>query len=419
MFGFLRLSRKHTAARQAYARCCQIQKSLYGISTLPGLSYEATALYLLCIDAGLAAELHPEEPTCCRLKVRPATIQQDRHNIGRYCVSAGILLASVKVEDDIRDSWSPIPRLLHWWYQPKFNKAKQTIEQHRSGTLSKLKSHIEAHLKLESDRQGELEEYLTPTSDAFGELFAAVANNTQHQDLFQTIGRKVGASIIAFDCAADWWSDARRGLFNPIRKRDSADQALMLSADFLCDAAAICRHSFGVNSESARLFTTRAESLLKRTTTPSMIHAELERHGCDREPGYSYAYCDGCDCGGCDGCIDCGFDGCGCIDCACGTGLEACCDSFECCFEQGKEEKSKNQATKSNLQAESAVENKIIGQHGKVITGLNPSGVIEIDGTRHTATAQHGFIDRGIEVVVVDISRFGLIVVSIDHKSDQ
>ena len=78
MFGFFRPGGRLVRWRQSYARICQTQRRLFGLTSLPFLSYEATLLYQLAIDFGLIPLLPESAPQCCRLGgLRNAGQQQD------------------------------------------------------------------------------------------------------------------------------------------------------------------------------------------------------------------------------------------------------------------------------------------------------------------------------------------------------
>lgn len=428
MFGFLRPSRSFRVYRQAYARVCQIQHKTFGISTLPVLSYEGVALYLLCYDAGQVREIEAEEPVCCRLRVNRETLKADSNEIAKYCAAAGVLLLETKLIDDIRDSGSWLARAGRFWFRRRFQQARQQLSQADASTLSRIEEQIEEHLAAEQMRSANLEKYSSYTGNAFGELFSGVTElfpetGYNQRSEFHGIGSLIGRALIMFDCAADWWKDARRGDFNPVRNFAEAELALQKSADSLLKAAAIARKSFGDESLLSRLLVTRAESLLGRVITPSSCRSEIEKRGFTKEPGYTYAYCDGCDCdcGGCDGLCEC-IGGCG--DCAgeadlasgacipCFLPGECCCICYEPeCFGDGKKKKSSGTGKRLNPDAteEDAVPS-IIGQKGITLTPLSPSGIISIDGERHSASSSHGFIEANQEIVVQDVAAYGLIV---------
>ncbi|MEM8867697.1 MAG: NfeD family protein [Verrucomicrobiota bacterium] len=56
----------------------------------------------------------------------------------------------------------------------------------------------------------------------------------------------------------------------------------------------------------------------------------------------------------------------------------------------------------------------LIGRTGTVVAPLHPSGRIEIDGQRYTATCQVGTVEKGASVCVLSDGDFGLIVEEVD-----
>jgi membrane-bound serine protease (ClpP class) len=54
--------------------------------------------------------------------------------------------------------------------------------------------------------------------------------------------------------------------------------------------------------------------------------------------------------------------------------------------------------------------NSLIGRHGIAVTGLFPSGQIDVDGRRYEARVAVGSIERGARITVTSRSEFGWIV---------
>ena len=53
---------------------------------------------------------------------------------------------------------------------------------------------------------------------------------------------------------------------------------------------------------------------------------------------------------------------------------------------------------------------EMIGRVGHAVTQLTPSGIVQIDGERHTATATDQFVDTGAPIRVMSVARHGLVV---------
>lgn len=95
MFGFLAPQRRILEWRQAYARICQFQRRLYGLTSLPFLSYEATFLYRLAIDFKLLPELPQSAAECCRLKRLGNADNAPDFQAASFAATFGVVLAGI------------------------------------------------------------------------------------------------------------------------------------------------------------------------------------------------------------------------------------------------------------------------------------------------------------------------------------
>ncbi len=103
MFGFLEPHLQPIDYRAAYSRCCQHQRVNHGLASLTFLSYEAVFAYLWWLDAtGHPASLLPQQ-RCCRLRLPEPLSQVPDAEIQKFCGALGVLLASIKLDDEIRD----------------------------------------------------------------------------------------------------------------------------------------------------------------------------------------------------------------------------------------------------------------------------------------------------------------------------
>ncbi len=257
MFGLMNPGRQDTVFRRAYARCCQHQRRSHGLPSLAFLSYESVLLYLFALDAGkLSADDLPRQ-TCCRLRPLPSKAPPAEREVARFCASLGLLLAYIKVADDARDGGSLPSRLAGWLLRRRFREVFAYFGRLDPGFETRVNAVVDAHLELE--RAGgpvALEEYVRPTAEAFGYVFGLMARlpglEGRREELTR-LGQHVGAAIIAFDCAADWHRDRRRGDFNPLPDGDaSLRAALSYSQSRLSQAATECVAAFGDGSRVAR-----------------------------------------------------------------------------------------------------------------------------------------------------------------------
>jgi hypothetical protein len=281
MFGFLN-PRPHPADyRRAYARLCQHQRRTCGLWSLPFHSYEAVFLYQCAVNAGaFSADVMPPV-RCCRLSA-PTTLNRDADAaVGRFCASVALLLGSIKLEDDIRDTRGLVARLARWILRRRIAKARGYFNRLDPKFARNVEQLLADHHLLEA-RGGviPLAEYAEPTALAFGYVFGLMARLPglgDCRELLSSVGRKLGEAIIAFDCAVDWKRDRRRGEFNPLADESAVADALQQSAECLGDAAELLDRRFGDESRAAKtLLAVRARVLQRNPLAdpkPCPVHA--------------------------------------------------------------------------------------------------------------------------------------------------
>src|SRR4051812_9216144 len=124
MFGFLN-PRPHSAEfRRCYARVCQHQRQEYGALALAFHSYEAVFLYQCAVAAGAVDVRRLPNVRCCRLRSRGWEPNDQDSAVGRFCSAVALLLAGIKLEDDIRDNGSLTARLLRGLLRPSLRRAQ-------------------------------------------------------------------------------------------------------------------------------------------------------------------------------------------------------------------------------------------------------------------------------------------------------
>jgi len=433
MFGFLAPQRRILKWRQAYARICQFQRRLYGLTSLPFLSYEATFLYRLAIDFKLLPELPQSAAQCCRLKrLRDAEVSPD-FQAASFAATFGVVLAGIKLQDDVQDSGRWFNRLLLAKYQRQIREAHRFMARTAPGLEVEMASSLKQHAEMESsirDRQMSLSlgEYSQPTARGFGAVFEAFAtllrpDDREKIDQFRDIGECVGRAIIGWDCAVDFEQDRIKGQFNPLKSEDDVPSAFEFALLQLSQIA----WQIPEDSIDTDVLMQVADRIRCRRKQPvsSQPLRRLERWGLIREKRYTYAKCDGCEglclIGECCECAGGAGEAASCCAtseassglCALGEGASCCCDGIwicpDCagCSPNGKKKAGSESAT--NLIAEADVYSKFEGQHGVAESRLNPSGFVTIDGERVPGRSQTGeFIDAGTHVSVVSTNAFGV-----------
>ena len=244
MFGYLRGSPSDRTYRQIYAWCCSSGRVVNGYRSLPLVSYEAVFAAALAIDAGLAPGPDNNAVTCCKTRKRHSAFSRDcnleNQTLASFYSVFAMLLCEIKLRDDVRDDQSIGATIGTWIFRNRFQKAHDWLTQIDSDFEQSLGRFLDEHQQLENGANTpKLEAYVQPTGNAFAYVFGllpiALFQSTPPEnqttklkliELFQSVGRLIGESLIAFDCAVDFPRDRRRGHFNPLANRESCIQAL-------------------------------------------------------------------------------------------------------------------------------------------------------------------------------------------------
>lgn len=284
MFGLLNPGRQDLLYRRAYARCCQHQRRRYGLPSLTFLSYESILLYLCAADAGKVALEELPAVTCCKLRRLPPRTPVAEQEIARFCSSVGMLLAYIKLSDDLRDRPTWMVRLANWILRRRFREMFDYFRRLDPAFELRVGAFIGEHLQLEKRSEpAPLSEYVRPTARAFGyvfSLFARLPGMEAHSSFLTELGERVGSTIIAFDCAVDRDKDRRRGQYNPLADGDKAiGEAFALCRQQLHLAALASRRHFGEASHTGRVLEQVAERIPHGCTVPACQRFQTETKG--------------------------------------------------------------------------------------------------------------------------------------------
>lgn len=425
MFGFLSPLRASVAWRQAYARVCQYQRRMFGLTALPFLSYEATFLYQLCCDCGLVPILPDTAPVCCRLRRLSKSPQPDQL-VGSFAAAFGMLLAGIKLQDDVRDSGRLRNRLLLWKYGRQISSALQTLAQFSPGIPERIAAILNSQSELERCRSSvTLSSATVPTGDGFGLLFRTLAEclsarspdnsltdrvpwTTSFAEHFEEIGRHVGRAIIAWDCAVDFDHDQLQQTFTPLTCHQDVEEAFDMCRLELCLAGALCPAS----SASAGVLDSVITKVEFRQQESERIcrPQQLERWGLMRQRGYSYARCDGCEAlcavGECADCFASSGSLASCVE-------PSCCECIVCwphtpcdgpCCSESRPAKTASGAT-GEKEVPPERFSSFVGREGQTIGALTPVGYILIDGEKLPAcsdTGQYIVAEQRVMVTAAD-----------------
>lgn len=427
MFGFLAPQHSLPQWRQSYARICQHHRKLFGLTALPFLSYEAVFLYQLAIDSKRIPELPETAPTCCRLR-RLAKADANIVPVAENFVAAlGMLLAGVKLQDDVEDSGRWFHRLARYKYRKQVQHAHALLDQAAPGIMADISAAIAKHNATErAGREVSLVRYAEATGDGFAAVFGAFAKIVDGPaDEYAQVGRHVGRAIIAWDSAVDFAGDQIRGHFNPLRHetdvRDAFDQcALELSRlGWLLPEDSV---SAQVVADVIRRVRERRDQRRVSGAVPL-----LERWGLIRSRKSQYAGCDGCEavcalthCGECLGGLGEGATGC-CAATGHGGGCcldGAICCPFECCFGPWYSKKATEKSS-GPADSRSSPYARYVNEGGITCGDLNPAGYVRIDGNRIPARTSSGqFLPSDAVVRIVTADAFGVTVVPAEEDGD-
>lgn len=313
MFGFLRPDCGHLRYRSVYSRCCQHLKAQYGVRSLPFHSYESVFLYACALDAGHVPAAVIREQWCCRLRGERDLHRAADADFGRFLGAITLTLADIKLADDVTDHRSWMAKVYRRVLKSKIRNAHHVLSQADPALGGKISGWLREHADLEARGEPiELDEYCTPTAEAFAHVFGLagqVASSPGFTCQVQDIFRQVGAALIAFDCASDWWEDRISGSFNPLKDASDIPRAYDYAADRLDGALSRCETDFGAEALSSAILASvvervrtlagrAARSLAEIPSGVSSCANSARRIGNEMgapltKPGYLYADCGG------------------------------------------------------------------------------------------------------------------------------
>ena len=427
MFGFLKPTGRISEWRQSYARVCQTQRRMFGLTSLPFLSYEATFLYQLAVDSRLIPALSSDAPECCRLRRLRNPEQQPDTAVAEFCAAFGMLLAGVKLQDDADDHGRWHNKFALWKYRQQVQSASHHLEGISQGLTEQIQVILRQHKQSEvSGTATSIEDYCRPTGDGFALLFRSLATLAGGScALFDSIGRHVGHAIISWDCAVDFHQDQIYGEFNPLESAAEADDSLRFCLLELAKLGWALPAEDSVCSQVIQSVSRRVHARLHRTDNHVCRTSMLERWGLVRAKGYQYARCDGCEICAVAECGECGCaaaqgvaEGASC--CFSGSpGSPCCCDAL-CCWGSGcSSNEEKNKETVHPVTTLPSLYEQFHGRDGIAFGDLNPQGFVMIDEQRLPGRADGGsYIADGTKVRVVKTDPMGVTVRVIKTESN-
>ena len=242
MFGLLSPKAQTREYRHAYAQVCREHHATHGKLAVPFHSYEAVLLYILASDLGYCPPSTAPE-LCCRL--RPAAEPPNEHALeaSHFAATFSLLLAWVKLTDDVTDERSYRARLFLRLMESPFGQMFLYFERIDPDFRQTVQATLSRHAELERHGCSSLDDFAAPTSDSFAylfDLYATALNLRDHAAWLREIGELLGAAIICFDVAADYHADQRKRRFNPLSSHADIPAAVHRAKRLLSQAADVC-----------------------------------------------------------------------------------------------------------------------------------------------------------------------------------
>lgn len=446
--------------RRTYAAYCSFQREQCGVVASLFTSYEAVFLYQLAIDLRAVAAVDAAAPTCCRLRKRHHRRVGVDRELAEFCVATAMLLASAKLEDDVRDDRSWAARILLGAIRSSVAKSRLVLDRVRPSAANTLQQLVMRHV--ECEQRGafrDLPHFAEATADAFELLFdlfgQLCSRRLGYAVELGSLGQAIGNGLIAADCVNDVKRDRLRSAYNPIgndqqyeQVRDEALQSLS-RAGWACEAivkqsgSGACDrlpltpplladvfHRFALRSTPAA-----ANESLQRAA-PSVVEPSRRRlsplRGVRARQKHAYPWglsslvrhgdCD-CACDGCGACEapDAGCGGCGGEGSVCADG--SCCDGADCCVACGdgcgwhrrKSREEQHAAPRvfgdcSRGVVDTFRNHHAVGSNGVARGNLNPTGVVRLGMRDWPAQVVGASIAPGTSIQVIGATEFGLIV---------
>ena len=210
MFGVLRPRQQSPQYRRLYARLCQHYRDNYGLRAVLWLNYETVFLYAVAFDLGLLPTAAIKDQQCCRLRRDPTIADSSDHQLGSLLAEIGLLVGSLKVDDDLRDKPGLASRLLHVVFHKLFGRARTNLADRDADLLGKLTTIRNAQNAVEAqDQRTSLETFCQPTVSGFAVIFDLFARQLDLPTAspLTRLAAPIARAVVSFDQAIDFERD--------------------------------------------------------------------------------------------------------------------------------------------------------------------------------------------------------------------
>lgn len=246
MFGFTRtrsmkLSVEDTnVVKKFYCAYCDTIKKYYGVPYTILANWEGRFITLLTESQ---SKRNPVETFAnCPITLGFAKqLAVESNYCTRYAAAITLLLFGHKLEDDVADDRTIIPRVAKFFTKNKVAKAYQELNDN-GFPIQKALGILERQLQLESSQKVQsLDQVTAPTGEAVSLILAhtaVISNNEQNKECLHALGTCVGRLITLLDACNDFQQDIDQRKFNAItatvpdsKKRVPFSNVLYLSVE--------------------------------------------------------------------------------------------------------------------------------------------------------------------------------------------
>ena len=255
MFGFLRPRAQSLLYRSFYSRLCQHQRNFYGLSSLVCLNYEAVFLYAIAYDLQRLDDHSIRRQHCCRLRKDNSLREAEDSEIGLFLSSAGLLAASIKLEDDLADNNGLVSGLIKKLLHKKFERVRRYFNNLDPVFERRIGDIVQSQGSIEKSARTELSEFCKPTVEAFGYIFQLFSRLSDifEQERLGRLAQHIGRAIILYDQAIDFHHDKKMGNYSIVSSASEIESFLKMAAGEVLAARDLCRTWLGEKSLSASI----------------------------------------------------------------------------------------------------------------------------------------------------------------------
>lgn len=238
MFGFFRPDRKLLSSRYFDANMCifcNVLAHRYGSKARLILNYESLLLSMILIEISkqkeellLLIQKHFKRNLKCLIKMSNKASNKALLEIRElvYPIDLSIYLALIKATDDFHDAPSIKSKIQYKFIEKIGIHARENLAK-QGLCVEKIDELLSKQKWLENNKSQPLNDYVYPTAESFGHVYAAGSLNPLQQDILRELGYAVGKIIVLVDSMVDYQNDMKDGCYNLIAWSKNLDNNIL------------------------------------------------------------------------------------------------------------------------------------------------------------------------------------------------